>query len=149
MSKRSTVMQQRNWTILYINHSLGYIFLLFRFSHKFYMNSIVILIKKLTNEKYNWHNYCLANKCTLIWRIRSCYLLKTCSESRCGADRRTFEVCASSTSLTIWERVVSVPTWVALISREPFWLMEPAITALPSFFVTGMASPTRDTSWSL
>lgn len=34
-----------------------------------------------------------------------------------------------------------MPTCVALTSREPFWLMEPAITELPGFFVTGMASP--------
>lgn len=37
--------------------------------------------------------------------------------------------------------MVSMPTCVALMSREPFWLMEPAITELPSFLVTGMASP--------
>lgn len=55
--------------------------------------------------------------------------------------RATLDVWASSTSLTICESVVSVPTCVALISREPFWLMEPAITVLPGFLVTGMASP--------
>ena len=27
------------------------------------------------------------------------------------------------------------------MSREPFWLMEPAITELPGFLVTGMAPP--------
>lgn len=37
--------------------------------------------------------------------------------------------------------MVSIPTCVALTSSEPFWLMEPAITELPSFLVTGMASP--------
>lgn len=34
-----------------------------------------------------------------------------------------------------------MPTCVAVMSREPFWLMEPAITMLPGFLVTGMASP--------
>lgn len=64
------------------------------------------------------------------------------------SNKCTFEVCASSTSLTIWDSVVSVPTCVARISSEPFWLMEPAITVLPGFFVTGMASPVAQHSFN-
>lgn len=64
------------------------------------------------------------------------------------SNKCTFEVWASSTSLTICESVVSVPTCVARISREPFWLMEPAITVLPAFFVTGMASPAAQHSFN-
>lgn len=36
---------------------------------------------------------------------------------------------------------MSAPTWVARIRRDPFWLMEPAITVLPGFLATGIASP--------
>ena len=36
---------------------------------------------------------------------------------------------------------MSAPTWVAWIRRDPFWLMEPAITVLPGFLATGIASP--------
>lgn len=53
----------------------------------------------------------------------------------------TFDIWASSTNFTIWANVVSLPTWVALMSTEPCAFIDPAITVLPGFFVTGMASP--------
>lgn len=53
----------------------------------------------------------------------------------------TFDIWASSTNFTIWARVVSLPTWVALMSTEPCAFIDPAITVLPGFLVTGMASP--------
>lgn len=43
----------------------------------------------------------------------------------------TFDVCASSTNLTICERVVSVPTCVASMSSIPCWLILPPITVEP------------------
>ena len=46
-------------------------------------------------------------------------------------DHPTFEVWASSTSLTIWLSVVSAPTRVALTRSIPVWLMLPPITEDP------------------
>ena len=43
-------------------------------------------------------------------------------------DYFTFDVCASSTSLTICDSIASDPTCVAFIVRTPFWLIDPPIT---------------------
>ncbi|KAF5053511.1 hypothetical protein DSECCO2_397590 [anaerobic digester metagenome] len=48
---------------------------------------------------------------------------------------------ASSTSLTIWARAVSLPTLVALIRRRPLPLMVAPMTSDPSSLDTGRLSP--------
>ena len=53
----------------------------------------------------------------------------------------TFEVCASSTSLTICARAESCPTCVASMMSVPFWFMDPPITAELTVLFTGIDSP--------
>lgn len=109
---------------------------------------------KQTNQNQNSWSSCNSNQNNLKHFANDlvCWCPTTTKPKCSGWHYSTFEVWASSTSLTICERVVSAPTWVAEISSNPFWLMEPAMTVLPGFLVTGIASPTErsttDNWWS-
>ena len=48
---------------------------------------------------------------------------------------------ASSTKRMIWERAVSLPTWVASKRSAPVRLTVPPITLEPTVFSTGKDSP--------
>ncbi len=50
-------------------------------------------------------------------------------------------VCASSTSLMIWESAVSAPTRVARKLNAPVLLSVPPTTSSPARFSTGRLSP--------
>ena len=61
-----------------------------------------------------------------------------------------FELWASCTSLTMWARAVSEPTFVARARSVPFLLIEPPINCAFGAFETGRLSPvTTDSSTSL
>ena len=63
------------------------------------------------------------------------------------------DVWASSTNFTIWFRVVSQPTWVAFIRKDPVWLTVLPMTRLFNFLFTCIGSPvtidssTADVPW--
>ena len=58
--------------------------------------------------------------------------------------------CASATSCTICDSMVSRPTFRASITSAPLWFMVPPMTFAPTSFVTGIDSPvTIDSSTAL
>lgn len=67
------------------------------------------------------------------------YILNKYFSLHIGSD--TLEVCTSWMSVTIWDNIVSPPTWVAFIIRAPFWLTVPPITWSSTPFAIGIDSP--------
>ncbi|OQC73796.1 MAG: hypothetical protein BWX45_00287 [Deltaproteobacteria bacterium ADurb.Bin002] len=59
-----------------------------------------------------------------------------------------FVAAAFSTMVIIWLSVVSLPTFVAVHVRKPFWLSVAALTSLPADLSTGRLSPVSADSFT-